>query len=335
MKVVKAILLLMNILLLSAGIYIVAAQAGDGPYVTVLLVIIILFCLLNAGWYAYFRRRFINFSNEVCRNTERIMRHEKTLSTPNKETLTSKLATELEKVEDVFQSRLEESEMEKGELQKTISEISHQLKTPLANIRMYHDMIADPETERDEAEKFMEVIRQQLKKLEFLIDTLVKSSRLERDMITLKVADNRIFRTLEIAVNGIIRKAERKKQDITIDCSSTLKVAHDQRWTAEAIENILDNAVKYTPDHGRISIDVIPGEMYVEIKIKDNGKGIEADHYNDIFKRFYRENSAADEEGLGLGLHIARNIITLQNGYILVRSRVGQGSGFSVFLPKR
>ena len=93
--------------------------------------------------------------------------------------------------------------------------------------------------------------------------------------------------------------------------------------------------MKYTPEGGNISIDVSPGEMYAKIQIRDTGKGIAPENYNNIFRRFYRENPASSDNGLGLGLYIARNIITLQGGYIVVHSVVGEGSAFSVYLPNR
>ena len=175
----------------------------------------------------------------------------------------------------------------------------------------------------------------QLEKLEFLIDSLIKSSRLESDMIKLNMGKVSIFQVLELAVNDVVHKADRKKLELSIRCGQDMTAVCDVKWTAEAIGNILDNAVKYTPEGGNISIDVSPGEMYTKIQIRDTGKGIASCHYNDIFKRFYRESSVSEEEGLGLGLYIARNIITLQGGYIMVHSAPGQGSCFSVFLPEQ
>ena len=181
----------------------------------------------------------------------------------------------------------------------------------------------------------MEIIRRQLEKLEFLLDSLMKASRLESEMIKLHMDNRRFFHTLELAVGGIVRVAVRKNIDISVDCAPSVMFLHDEKWTAEAIENILDNAVKYTEENGKISITVFLGEMYAEIRIKDTGKGIAPENYNNIFRRFYRENPASSGDGLGLGLYIARNIITLQGGYIVVHSVVGEGSAFSVYLPNR
>ncbi|MCI9212536.1 MAG: HAMP domain-containing histidine kinase, partial [Ruminococcus sp.] len=180
-----------------------------------------------------------------------------------------------------------------------------------------------------------EVMKSQLIKLEFLLDTLLKASRLETDMIRLEPENSRVLETLAAAVNNVMRKAELKNIEISVDCRPSVLLFHDRKWTAEAIENILDNAVKYTPENGSIHISVHPCEMYTEIRIQDTGKGIAPAHINDIFKRFYREKSVSQTEGLGLGLYLARYIIALQKGYISVRSTPGKGSRFSVCLPNR
>ncbi len=326
-------------LLSAAGCIFLWTQIPENQGRMILLVILFLFFLLNIGHYLYFRRRFVRFSEEILWNAGRIMRKEKEQAPyrehNNKETLTSKVIMELEKMEDILRNRVSESEQEKEKLQKTISEIAHQVKTPLSNISMYHDMLSDSDTTKDEAEKFRKIIRQQLEKLEFLIDSLIKSSRLESDMIKLNMENNNIFHVLEIAVNDILHKADRKKIELSIRCDSDITADCDVKWTAEAIGNILDNAVKYTPEKGNIYIDVSQGEMYTEIRIQDTGRGIASGHYNDIFKRFYREKSVSKEEGLGLGLYIARNIITLQGGYIMVHSVPGRGACFSVYIPQR
>lgn len=177
-----------------------------------LVMALLLFCALDIGFYLYFRRKFVMFSEEILWNTRRIMGKETdglTYREYNRETLASKVVMELEKTEDILRNRVLESEQEKERLQKTISEIAHQVKTPLSNICMYHDMLSD--TSGEEAEKFRGIIGQQLEKLEFLIDSLIKSSRLESDMIKLNMGNSSIFYILELAVNDIVHKADRKK----------------------------------------------------------------------------------------------------------------------------
>ena len=341
MKAFKNILLATHLFLAAAGSVFFWTQLPEGGIRFSAFALLFFFCALDIGYYLYFRKRFVDFSEEMCRRTQQIMGHERGKdgddhkSDPgrNQETLTAKLAAELEKLEDITRNRLSESEQEKEKLQKTVSEIAHQIKTPLSNIRMYQDMLGETDLSEAERKNFMEITGQQLEKLELLIDSLIKASRLESGMIRLKPEDNSLFYTLEIAVNSIAKQADRKKISLSVRCNPAIKAFHDVKWTAEAIGNILDNAVKYTPEGGEVRIDVSLGEMYAEIKIQDTGKGIEPAHYNDIFKRFYREEAVKNGEGLGLGLYIARKIIMRGGGYILVRSVPGKGSAFSVFLP--
>ena len=335
MKICKYMLIFLDVLLLFTGMYIVLTMVEEITLQYMLVFIIISLMLTNLGSYFYFRRRFIGFSNEVCRNTEEILHGHSIKEQQNKETLTSKMIMELEKIEDIFSFQLAESQNEKRELQEMISELTHQIKTPASNIQMYCEMFSDPDISSEEAKQFVMVIKQQLGKLEFLLDVLVKSSRLENDMINLQMENSRLIETLAVAVNSVMQKAELKGIDISVSCRPAIQVYHDMKWTAEAIENILDNAIKYTPENGKVLISVEVGEMYTVIKIKDTGKGIEAAHINDIFKRFYREKSSSKDEGLGLGLYLARNIINLQGGYVSVHSSLGKGSNFFVCLPNR
>lgn len=335
MKIYKYMLIILDVLLLFAGMYIVLTMVEDTTIQYMLVFIILSLVLINLGNYFYFRRRFIGFSNEMCRNTEEILHGHSIKEQRNKETLTSKMIMELEKIEDIFSFQLAESQNEKREIQEMISELTHQIKTPASNIQMYCEMFSDPDISSEEAKQFVMIIKQQLGKLEFLLDVLVKSSRLENDMINLQMENSRLIETLAVAVNSVMQKAEYKRIDISVSCRPAIQVYHDMKWTAEAIENILDNAIKYTPENGKVLISVEAEEMYTIIRIKDTGKGIEAAHINDIFKRFYREKSSSKDEGLGLGLYLARNIINLQGGYISVHSSLGKGSNFSVCLPNR
>ncbi|MCI9269781.1 MAG: HAMP domain-containing histidine kinase [Dorea sp.] len=334
MKAYKYVLLTVHIFLMGAGGVFLWGRVSESRTRIVLFMFFILFSMLDAGYYLYFRRRFIIFTEEICRKAGRIMANERDGENQNKETLTSKLVMELEKMEEITQNRFSESEQEKEKLQKTVSEIAHQIKTPLSNIRMYQDMLAESDIPEEEAEEFRGIIGQQLEKLEFLIDSLIKASRLESDLIRLNIENHRIFRTLEISVNGVIKKADRKKIDVSIHCDPAVRAFHDVKWTAEAIGNVLDNAVKYTPERGHVRISVVSGELYVEIRVEDTGTGIEPDHYNDIFQRFYRGASVLGAKGLGLGLYIAKNIVMREGGYMMVHSVLGEGSAFSVFLPK-
>lgn len=126
---------------------------------------------------------------------------------------------------------------------------------------------------------------------------------------------------------------EKKQISLDVQCQENLTLYHDSRWTSEALYNLLDNAVKYTPNGGNIHVTVQKWEMYLKIDIIDSGKGIPESEQGSIFKRFYREEAVHDIEGIGIGLYLAREIVTRQGGYIKVISVVGNGSTFSIFMP--
>ena len=189
-----------------------------------------------------------------------------------------------------------------------------------------------PEEKRRE---FLQASSGQLEKLDFLMQAMIKTSRLETGVISLDRKIQPLYDTLAAALGGILLNAERKYIHVGVDCPEDIILPHDRKWTSEALFNILENAVKYTPAGGTIRVSVQSWEFYVKIDITDSGKGIAENRQGIIFKRFYREEEVHDIEGIGIGLYLAREIITMQGGYIKVTSTVGCGSTFSVFLPHR
>lgn len=194
-------------------------------------------------------------------------------------------------------------------------------------------LLTRPVTEAERID-FIKGVRSQTDKLDFLFQALVKTSRLETGVIQLEKKQCRLYDTVAQAMSGIVYAAEKKQITVSVDCPEDLKLSHDSKWTAEALSNLLDNAVKYTPAGGRISVTVIPWEMYVELKVSDTGKGITESNQAAIFQRFYREEEIHDQPGVGIGLYLAREIVTRQGGYIKVASELGNGSDFSIMLPK-
>lgn len=220
-------------------------------------------------------------------------------------------------------------------MQELISDISHQVKTPIANLKMINNTLLEKEVPAQKQQEFLTAQSSQLDKLDFLMQAMIKTSRLETGVISLEQREQSIYETLAAALGGIFLNAEKKKIDVQVDCPEGLMVSHDRKWTTEALFNILDNAVKYTPASGNIWVSVECWEMYVKIDITDNGIGISEEHQGTIFKRFYREDTVHDAEGIGIGLYLAREIISLQGGYIVVSSHPGKGSTFSVRLLRK
>ena len=223
-------------------------------------------------------------------------------------------------------------ENERDKIKSLISDISHQTKTPIANLILYSELLENAELS-DIDRSNAEAIHEQAEKLRFLIDSLVKLSRLENGILALEPKET----PLEPMINGIVHqfkeKAEAKGLELKADKTDE-KAVIDEKWTHEAIANIVDNAVKYT-DKGSIKISVTPYEMFVRIDITDTGIGIPEEEHAKVFKRFYRGNAVKQKEGVGIGLHLAREIISEEGGYIKLTSKPEAGSTFSVFLPKK
>ena len=220
---------------------------------------------------------------------------------------------------------------EKAKIKTLIADISHQTKTPISNIMLYSELLSEcelSETEKDYAGR----IHSQSEKLSFLITSLLKLSRLETGIISLSPKENDIEPILANIVMQAQPKAAEKGISFIFE-GTDVKAVFDGKWTTEAIWNIVDNAIKYT-DEGSIKISVIEYEMFVCIEISDTGCGISESEQAQIFSRFYRSEDTAQKEGLGIGLYLARQIISAQKGYIKVTSKKNEGSKFSVFLSK-
>lgn len=296
----------------------------------------LIICVLISffGMRLFFNKQLALFTNELCRTLDNMISgNEEPRGDYDNETLLSRINHRLFRLYGIMQENRRKVDEERQELQSLISDISHQVKTPVSNLKMVTDtLLTKPVTEQERIE-FLQGIRNQTEKLDFLFQALVKTSRLETGIIRLEKKNDLLFDTLAQAMSGIVYGAEKKRINVTVDCPKELRLFHDRKWTAEALFNLLDNAVKYTPENGSIRISVELWEMYVKIDVTDTGKGIAEKNHAAIFRRFFREETVHDEQGVGIGLYLSREIITGQGGYIKVTSQEGHGSTFSVFLP--
>lgn len=220
-------------------------------------------------------------------------------------------------------------------IQRLLSDISHQTKTPLANLRLYSSLLMEEELTPRQREQ-AQVIFQQSEKLSFLIETLVKLSRLETDVLAVTPKSQPLSPLLERAASQAKAAAEQKgiALQLHLQQQAEMKALYDLRWTAEALGNLLDNAVKYTPPGGCIQVSATQYELFCRIDVRDNGIGVAEEEQAQIFGRFYRGRQVREQEGLGIGLYLAREIVQKQGGYLKLSSRPGQGSTFSLYLPR-
>lgn len=220
---------------------------------------------------------------------------------------------------------------EKEKINTLISDISHQTKTPVANLLLYSDLLSEEDLNDSSKEK-VEAIKAQSEKLKFLIDSLVKMSRLENGLMSFVPVTSSVDELLESITDSLSPKAAAKGISISYE-PTDLSVKCDPKWTYEAVFNIADNAVKYT-NSGGVKMRAIEYEMFVRIDIEDTGIGISEEDSAKVFSRFYRSREVSSEEGVGIGLCLAREIITGEGGYIRLESVPGEGSTFSVYIPK-
>ena len=280
-----------------------------------------------------FSKRLEQFTNLLCQALDKMIAGQEVPPVADSETLLARIQQRMDRLYGILLAGRRKVDQERRELQELVSDISHQVKTPVSNLRMVTDtLLTKPVTETERLE-FLQGIRTQTDKLDFLVDALVKTSRLETGIISLEKRDALLYDTLAQAMSGIVYAAEGKNLSVSVDCPEDLRFAHDPKWTAEALFNILDNAVKYTLPGGRIAVSVEKWEMSVQIRISDTGKGIPEAHQAAIFQRFYREADVHDAPGVGIGLYLTREIISRQGGTITVTSEAGKGSTFTVSMP--
>lgn len=249
----------------------------------------------------------------------------------------SQLQEQMERVGHAVEVYKKQLEDEKENTKAMITDISHQLKTPVSALGLSLELLGDEQITEEEKREFLERGKQEVEKLNHLMGTLVNLSRLEADMIRLEPRKASLKATLIRGVNGIYLKAEEKQIEIEMKEFPDMELLHDPRWTAEAISNVLDNAVKYSPAKSTIRIRVEPMVSYVLIEVEDEGIGIEKSEYPNIFKRFYRGKRPEVEaqEGAGVGLYLVRKIFEEQGGNVCALPARGRGTVIRMMLPKK
>ena len=297
------------------------------------LLFILLVFACAALFVAFLHWKLVLFSDSLCQTIDDMLNGAAAPQVCEEENLFYKINHRLVRLYEVMWENQESIVKERADLQELISDISHQVKTPISNLKMVNATLLEQPMPEEKRREFLQASSGQLEKLDFLMQAMIKTSRLETGVISLDRKIQPLYDTLAAALGGILLNAERKHIHVSVDCPEDIILPHDRKWTSEALFNILENAVKYTPAGGTIRVSVQSWEFYVKIDITDSGKGIAENRQGIIFKRFYREEEVHDIEGIGIGLYLAREIITMQGGYIKVTSTVGCGSTFSVFLP--
>ena len=222
---------------------------------------------------------------------------------------------------------------QKDQISALISDISHQTKTPVANLQLYAQLLSEQPLTSQEKD-CADAISTQAEKLQTLIEVLVKTSRLETGILVLHPQPGEISPVVERAAAQYAPKAAEKDISLTVRQRPGSAV-FDSKWTEEAVCNLLDNAVKYTPSGGSVTVEVKNYELFSAIRVTDTGPGIPEEEQAKIFGRFYRAPNAYQAEGVGIGLYLTRQIAEKQGGYVKVESTPGMGSTFSLYIPRK
>lgn len=301
------------------------------------IVILVISFLIVAEFFLYeklYKRHMeSNFKKLSNMLTSIIDMQEEEIFSTVEDSILGKLQFQTNKLINILKNQNKRIENEKNEIKSLISDIAHQLKTPLTNLRMYGEFLQDENLSEDERKEFNEIILLSLNRLSFLIESMIKMSRLESGVIQLKPELAPLNETLFNALKNVQKKAKDKNINIEVQKVEQVNIIHDKKWTSEAIFNVIENAVKYTKSNGMIRIKVINYEIFLRIDIEDNGMGISEEELPKIFTRFYRGKNVTEEEGIGIGLYLTREIISRQGGYIKVSSNK-KGTIFSLFFKK-
>lgn len=303
-----------------------------GFLIITFMILCITICLLVIFFYHFHTRRTISRLENMINAAINGSFTEQVFDESRLSYLENRLAKYLSAAETSYRNIDEE----KNRIKELISDISHQTKTPIANILLYSDLLKEQDLS-EEAGQYLSFLTIQTEKLNFLIASLIKLSRLETGILALSPQKTFVFPMLEKLAEQYGPLAKEKGLVLSINDPEPEQenpaALFDEKWTLEAIGNLIDNAIKYT-EKGSVVLTVKSYEMYLCIQVADTGIGIPEQEYAKIFSRFYRSEAVREKSGVGIGLSLAREIISLEGGYIKICSKPDKGSVFSVFLPK-
>lgn len=287
----------------------------------------------------YVRRRYFLLYQKVQQLQKTILENGKIQADTDREGAEDVIRDGFLRIQEKYEMEAEEARQDKQAVQGLISDLSHQLKTPLANIRLYQELLRNPSLSKEKREALQQRLEEQTGKLDWLLAVLFQMVDLERGVASLAVEEGPALPALTRAMETVLPRAEQKKIQFRVTEYedrrwSDLTLLYDPRWTEEVFVNLLENAVKYSPGGSDIVLSMEVYETYGAVLIEDQGPGIPREEYSRIFQKFYRGEQAKDKEGWGIGLYLSRLILEREQGYIKVESEVGKGSTFAVFLPQ-
>jgi signal transduction histidine kinase len=291
-------------------------------YVFFLIVVMFtIFCL--------FIKRTYKKINDLSKYTNNILNNRYTMDIREyEEGDISNLKNDLYKMTIKLKEQNELSLKDKKYLEDTLSDISHQLKTPLTSMYVINELMYDDNIEKATKRELLLKNRNQLERIEWLVSSLLKMSRLDSGSEVLRRQSTELNKIIEKAVEPLKIPLELKNISFTVACDCKIKAKLDLNWTSEALINIIKNACEHTPEGGKIIVHCTENPIYVGITITDTGCGISSQDKPHIFERFYKGKN--NKESIGIGLNMAKKIVDMQSGDIVVKSEEGKGTTFEI-----
>ena len=295
---------------------------------------IVCFLLMSAAilaiCYGYFREQHKIMEHAILQITEYISGNKDVTIECNDEGELYRLFHEVNSLVAILNAHAENEKNAKKFLKNTISDISHQLKTPLAALNIYMGLIQDEAEELPTIQEFSRLSEQELDRIEGLVQNLLKITKLDAGMIVLEKSLENVSEIAESVKKHFLFRASQEGKEICLSGSGETAFLCDRSWMMEAISNLVKNALDHTKEGDCIRMEWWVSASIVQITIKDNGSGIYPEDLHHIFKRFYRSRYSKDTQGIGLGLPLAKAIVEAHNGTIEVDSTLGRGTSFTM-----
>lgn len=248
----------------------------------------------------------------------------------NTEDELSILQNEIYKTTILLKEQAENSLNDKVSLKNSISDISHQLKTPLTSITILLDnIIGNPDMDIDTRNEFISDIRREIININFLVQALLKLSKFDANAVEFIQKEVKISKIIDSAIKNVMPLCDLQKVEIKVEVNENDTMVCDEKWQIEAISNILKNSVEFSNSGDTILIRANKYKLYTQIDIKDNGKGIAKEDIPHIFERFYKGKNSS-KNSIGIGLALSKTIINQNGGNIAVESKVGEGTRFVI-----
>ena len=300
--------------------------------INILFITFVFLCLITISFYFFIKiyRDIKDMTDYVYHSSEG---REYEMKNKNQEGQIGLLKTEIMKMTTVLKEKVALLHSEKIFLNDTISDISHQLKTPMTSLMLLTDLMYN-DLDKEKKIEFLDRTNAQLSRMDWLIKSMLKLSKLEAKVIDFKTDKVNISELIKRSISPLLVPIELRNISLNINGDKEASYTGDIEWSSEALSNIIKNCIEHTKEGGTLDITYEENPIYSEIIIKDNGEGIDKDDIQNIFKRFYKgKNSKSDSVGIGLAM--AKSIIESQNGDIYVKSKKNRGSEFHITFHKR